>query len=209
MATHRDAEGQHLDPHTAAVEVLNVLRPTAAVTCFLTFAAHALHRWPEHRKLLAAGDAAYARAFAHEVRRFYPFAPFVGGLAADDLLWDGQDIPAGSMVLFDLHGQNHDPDLWPKPYAFGPGRFVGREPDRDELVPQGGGDPATSHRCPGEDVTLTVLETLVPLLAAHRLPSELTGARRGSSFSRSSWMSSRPPAVRRWAGRPQSRAWWP
>ncbi|MFE8009460.1 cytochrome P450 [Streptomyces sp. NPDC057418] len=168
VAAHRDAEGQPLDPHTAAVEILNVLRPTVAVTWFLTFAGHALHRWPDHRKLLAAGDAAYARAFAHEVRRFYPFAPFVGGLAAADLLWDGQGIPAGSMVLLDLYGQNHDSGLWPKPYTFDPGRFVGREPDRDELVPQGGGDPATNHRCPGEDVTLTVLETLVPLLAALR-----------------------------------------
>ncbi|HEY9329283.1 MAG TPA: cytochrome P450 [Streptomyces sp.] len=168
VAAHRDAEGQPLDPDTAAVEVLNVLRPTVAVSWFLTFAGHALHRWPDHRKRLAAGDAAYARAFAHEVRRFYPFAPFVSGLAAADLRWDGQDIPAGSMVLLDLYGQNHDPDLWPEPYTFDPGRFVGHEPDRDELVPQGGGDPATNHRCPGEDVTLTILETLVPLLAGLR-----------------------------------------
>ncbi|MGW3862224.1 cytochrome P450 [Streptomyces sp. NPDC005047] len=168
VAAHRDAEGQALDAHTAAVEVLNVIRPTVAVSWFVTFAAHALHRWPEHRQRLAEGDAAYARAFAHEVRRFYPFAPFVGGLAAADLLWDGQDIPADSMVLLDLYGQNHDPDLWSEPYTFNPGRFLGREPGRDELVPQGGGDPATNHRCPGEDVTLTVLETLVPLLAALR-----------------------------------------
>ncbi|MFD0055895.1 cytochrome P450 [Streptomyces sp. NPDC127168] len=135
VAAHRDADGQPLDAHTAAVEVLNVLRPTVAVSWFLTFAAHALHRWPEHRERLADRDAAYARAFAHEVRRFYPFAPFVGGLAAADLLWDGHDIPAGSMVLLDLYGQNHDPDLWPKPYIFDPGRFVGREPGRETLVP--------------------------------------------------------------------------
>ncbi|MFJ2257279.1 cytochrome P450 [Streptomyces sp. NPDC087844] len=167
-AAHVDADGQPLDPHTAAVEILNVIRPTVAVTWFLTFAAHALHRWPSHRKLLADGDAAYARAFAHEVRRFYPFAPFIGGLATTDLRWDGQDIPVGGMVLLDLYGQNHDPRLWPEPYTFDPGRFLGREPERDELVPQGGGDPAANHRCPGEDVTLTVLETLVPRLAALR-----------------------------------------
>ncbi|MGW8986014.1 cytochrome P450 [Streptomyces parvus] len=166
VATHRDADGQRLDPYTAAVEILNVIRPTVAVAWFLTFGAHALHRWPEHRTPLADGDAAYARAFAHEIRRFYPFAPFVGGLAAADLRWDGQNIPAGSMVLLDLYGQNHDPELWPEPYAFDPRRFLGREPGRDELVPQGGGDPAANHRCPGEDVTLTVLGTLVPRLAA-------------------------------------------
>ncbi|MFD6418657.1 cytochrome P450 [Streptomyces sp. NPDC060194] len=166
VAAHRDADGRLVDPHTAAVEILNVIRPTVAVAWFLTFAAHALHRWPEHRKAVADGDPSWARAFAHEVRRFYPFAPFVGGLAAKDLRWEGQDIPAGSLVLLDLYGQNHDPALWPEPYAFDPGRFLGREPDRDTLVPQGGGDPDTQHRCPGEDVTLTVLETLVPRLAA-------------------------------------------
>ncbi|MET7359897.1 cytochrome P450 [Streptomyces sp. NPDC005562] len=168
VAAHRDADGDLLDPRTAAVEVLNVIRPTVAVTWFFTFAAHALHRWPEHRAPLAEGDAAYARAFAHEVRRFYPFAPFIGGLAARDLRWDGHDIPAGGMVLLDLYGHNHDPQLWNDPYTFGPSRFLGREPGRDELVPQGGGDPSTNHRCPGEDVVLRILETLVPRLAALR-----------------------------------------
>jgi fatty-acid peroxygenase len=33
------------------------------------------------------------------------------------------------------------------------------------LIPQGGGDPRTSHRCPGEDVTLALLATLVIRLA--------------------------------------------
>jgi fatty-acid peroxygenase len=174
VAAHRDADGNFLQPHTAAVEVLNVIRPTVAVSWFLTFAAHALHRWPEHRALLADDNAPYARAFAHEIRRFYPFAPFVGGLAATGLHWDGQDIPEGTMVLLDLYGQNHDPQLWPEPYMFNPARFLNREPDRDTLVPQGGGEPATQHRCPGEDVTLTVIETLVPRLAALRyeVPSQ-------------------------------------
>ncbi|MEU8893420.1 cytochrome P450 [Streptomyces sp. NPDC048442] len=165
VAHHRDADGTLLDPHTAAVEVLNVVRPTVAVTWYVTFAAHALHRWPEQRGQLAAGNAAQVLAFAQEVRRFYPFAPFVAGLATDHARWEGQEVPAGTMVLLDLYGQNHDPALFPDPYTFDPGRFLDREPGRDELVPQGGGDPATGHRCPGEDVTLTVLATLAPRLA--------------------------------------------
>jgi len=31
-----------------------------------------------------------------------PFTPFIGGPAAADLRWDGQNIPADSMVLIDL-----------------------------------------------------------------------------------------------------------
>ncbi|MCX5205549.1 cytochrome P450 [Streptomyces sp. NBC_00237] len=165
VAAHRDADGTRLDPRTAAVEVLNVVRPTVAVSWFVAFAAHALHRWPRQREFLVRGGAEEAVAFAHEVRRFYPFAPFVAGLAAEGARWQDREIPAGTMVLLDLYGLNHDEKLWPDPYAFDPDRFLGRPPERDTLVPQGGGDPAAGHRCPGEDVTVALLATLAPRLA--------------------------------------------
>ncbi|MDT9685443.1 cytochrome P450 [Streptomyces sp. TRM76323] len=165
VAHHRDADGRRLDARTAAVELLNVLRPTVAVAWFVAFAGHALHRWPENRKRLRAGDPAHATAFAHEVRRFYPFAPFTGGRAAADLSWKGRRVPAGGLVLLDLYGQNHDAGLWEAPYSFRPERFLEKPPGRDELVPQGGGDPATGHRCPGEAVTVALLEALSLRLA--------------------------------------------
>ncbi|MGW7067009.1 cytochrome P450 [Streptomyces sp. NPDC054855] len=165
VAAHRDADGELLDPRTAAVEILNVIRPTVAVTWYTVFGAHALHQNPALRERLAQDRDGYARAFAHELRRFYPFAPFVAGLAPHDLEWHGEPIREGSLVLLDLYGQNHDPELWHDPYMFAPERFVGREPGRDELVPQGGGDAAEGHRCPGEDITLAVLSTLLPRLA--------------------------------------------
>ncbi|MER7726891.1 cytochrome P450 [Streptomyces sp. NPDC096323] len=165
IAWHREPDGRLLDPRTAAVEILNVVRPTVAISWFVTFAAHALHRRPEHRVRLAEGDASYAYAFAQEVRRFYPFAPFIGGLAAERLEWQGRPIRPGTLVLLDLYGQNHDPDFWPRPYTFDPSRFTGEPRLREELVPQGGGDPATGHRCPGEDITLAVLATVARLLA--------------------------------------------
>ncbi|MEU1015119.1 cytochrome P450 [Streptomyces sp. NPDC005900] len=174
VAAHREADGQFLDPRTAAVELLNVLRPTVAVTWFTVFGAHALHRHPALRERLATEGEDYARAFAHEVRRFYPFAPFVAGLAPADLDWHGEPIAEGTMVLLDLYGQNHDPQLWEAPYTFDPERFTGREPGRDELVPQGGGEAGEGHRCPGEDVTLAVLTALLPRLARldHHVPEQ-------------------------------------
>ncbi|MFG1951424.1 cytochrome P450 [Micromonospora sp. NPDC048830] len=174
VARHRDADGRPLDARTAAVELLNILRPTVAVSWFVAFAAHALHRWPAHRERLRAGDLAFAEAFAHEVRRFYPFAPFVGGKAVGDLEFRGVHIPAGALVLLDLYGQNHDPRLWPDPYRFDPGRFVGREIGEFELVAQGGGDPRTGHRCPGEKITVALLRELSVRLARldHRLPEQ-------------------------------------
>ncbi|MFI2413857.1 cytochrome P450 [Streptomyces sp. NPDC018947] len=162
---HRDLPGETLDARTAAVELLNVLRPTAAVSWFVAFSAHALHRRPAHRERLRSGDRAFATAFAHEVRRFYPFAPFLGGRTVTDVTWCGESVPAGGILLLDVYGQNHDEKLWGDPYTFRPERFLARPPERDELVPQGGGDPAAGHRCPGERITVGLLESLATRLA--------------------------------------------
>ena len=175
VSAHRDADGEQLEPRVAAVELLNVIRPTVAVCWFVTFAAHALHCWPVNRDRLRGGDRPFATAFAHEVRRYYPFAPFIGGRAPQDVQWDGERVPTGSMVLLDLFGQNHDPDLFPEPYAFRPERFLAgdaaengsgvRRIDPWELVPQGAGAPGTGHRCPGEDITVALLSAIVVRLA--------------------------------------------
>ncbi|MFJ7280321.1 cytochrome P450 [Kitasatospora sp. NPDC098663] len=159
VAQHRDADGAPLNPRVAAMELLNILRPTVAVCWFAAFAAHALHRWPDNRERLAKDDPGFATAFAQEVRRFYPFAPFVAGRAATDLTFAGEPIPAGTMVLLDLYGHQHDPALWGDPYAFRPQRFLDTP-----LIPQGG-DPATGHRCPGEAIVVGLLELLAPRLA--------------------------------------------
>ena len=168
VAQHRDADGRLLEPRLAAVELLNVLRPTVAIGWFMAFSGHALAREPNLRERLAGGDHAYAQAFAHEVRRFYPFAPFIGGRAPREVEWDGTRIPANSMVLLDLYGQNHDADVWGDPYVFRPERFLGRDIGAFELVAQGGGDTRTGHRCPGEQLTVALLAALCVRLA--RLP---------------------------------------
>jgi fatty-acid peroxygenase len=184
VATHRDSQGELIEPRVAAVELLNVIRPTVAVCWFVAFAAHALHRWPQNRDRLRTGDSGFATAFAHEVRRFYPFAPFIGGRAPREVEWDGERVPAGSMVVLDLFGQNHDPDLFPEPYAFLPERFLEpggagtgdavRQIGPWELVPQGAGDPRTGHRCPGEDITVALLASLAVRLARleYTLPAQ-------------------------------------
>jgi fatty-acid peroxygenase len=165
VARYVDDDGQLLDPRLAAVELLNIIRPTVAVAWFVAFSAHALHRWPRQAHRLRDGGDRYGQAFAHEVRRFYPFAPFVGGRAITDLTWRGQVIPAGSLVLLDIFGQHHDPTLWRQPYEFDPDRFAIQPSLVDQLIPQGGGDPATNHRCPGENLTIGMLTRLSQRLA--------------------------------------------
>jgi fatty-acid peroxygenase len=162
---HYREDGGPLKPRTAAVEMLNIIRPATAVAWFVAFSAHALDRWPQHRRPLRAGDDEFTAGFVHEVRRFYPFAPFLGGRAVADLTFSGEQIPKGALVLLDLYGQNHDHLLFPKPYEFRPERFTDRPIGEFDLIPQGGGDPRTGHRCPGEQITVALLGTLVQRLA--------------------------------------------
>ena len=121
-------------------------------------------RWPDTRARIAGSDE-YAAAFGHEVRRFYPFTPFLGGRAARDLFFQRTAFPRGTTILLDVYGQHHDPRVWPEPYAFRPERFLDRPLGEFELIPQGGGDPRTGHRCPGEQITIALLGTLAQRLA--------------------------------------------
>ena len=75
IALFRDGDGSFLSEHVAAVELLNVIRPTVAVSRYLVFCAHALHEHPEWRERLRENDT-YLEPFVQEVRRFYPFFPF-------------------------------------------------------------------------------------------------------------------------------------
>ncbi|WP_250035734.1 cytochrome P450 [Paractinoplanes maris] len=174
VIAHHLEDGRLLDSRTAAVELINIIRPTTAVAWFVAFAGHALDRWPGTRAALRAGDDEYTRAFVHELRRFYPFAPFLGGRARHDLSFQRTSIPRGTLVLLDVYGQHHDERVWPDPYEFRPERFLGRPVGAFELIPQGGGDPRTGHRCPGEQITIAVLGTLVQRLAKldHYVPPQ-------------------------------------
>lgn len=164
IAAHRDPGGALLDESTAAVELLNLLRPIVAVGRFVVFAAHALHAHPEYRDGLRTGDAAAAERFVQEVRRFYPFFPFIGGRARRPFAWRGRRFRSGAWVLLDLYGTDHDPRSWEDPGMFRPNRFLHRDGNPFDLIPQGGGDLATGHRCPGERATIELTTRAVRLL---------------------------------------------
>ncbi|MCW2783968.1 MAG: cytochrome [Marmoricola sp.] len=164
-----DSDGELLPERTAAVELLNILRPTVAVAWLASFAAVALVEQPEWRDRIredtAAGSTRVAQAFAHEVRRYYPFVPVLAARARRDLEFAGHTLRRGHRVLLDVYGTNHGP-AWDQPWSFDPGRFLGTDPcSITHFVPQGGGPVETGHRCPGEGVSNGLLALTVGLLA--------------------------------------------
>lgn len=159
----RDCNGLLLDVKSAAVELINVLRPTVAVARYIVFAAMALLENPEWQSRLAASDDDL-EAFVNEVRRFYPFIPAIGGRVLTEFTWRNHNFRRGDWVLFDLYGTNHDPRLWDNPEEFRPERFRNRQPGPCDLVSHGAGDRRVTHRCPGEWMTVEQIKTIVRLM---------------------------------------------
>ena len=157
IARHRDLNGEMLPTQPAAVELLNVLRPTVAVSVYIVFLVHALHRFPETRSWMPQGDEVIAEAFVQEVRRFYPFFPAVPAKVRESFRWSGYEFEAGTRALLDLHGTNHDERLWDQPDEFQPRRFLRWDGNAYTFMPQGGGDHLQHHRCPGEWLTIELM----------------------------------------------------
>ena len=165
FAWYRNLEGNLLDTETAAVEVINILRPIVAISIFINFIALAVHHYPKEREKLKSNDEKYAQMFVQEVRRFYPFFPFVVALVKKDFTWKGYNFKEGTLTLLDLYGTNHDPEIWEKPEVFSPDRFAKWEGSPFSFIPQGGGDYFMGHRCAGEWITIEVMKVSLDFLA--------------------------------------------
>lgn len=178
ISSYRDSHGQPLEPKTAAVELLNVLRPTVALSVYIVFLVHALHMHPEYRRQLEAHDDELAQAFVQEVRRFYPFFPAVPAIVRESFEWKGMPFVEGTRVLLDLHGVNHDPRAWKEPRLFMPERFLSWPDNPYTFVPQGGGDHLRHHRCAGEWLTIALMKAALEFFVtgvSYTLPEQDLG----------------------------------
>lgn len=164
MAFHKDLDGNMLDSSMAAKELINILRPIVAVSTFIVFMALALYDYPKHSQKLLSGDDKELENFIQEVRRYYPFTPFVGAIVKKHFSWNQCEFMKGTLVLLDVYGINHDSRLWDNPYSFDPERFRDFNGDPFAFIPHGGGDPAKGHRCPGEGFTVEIMKVSLDFL---------------------------------------------
>ncbi|UOF02907.1 cytochrome P450 [Bdellovibrio reynosensis] len=164
IALHRDVKGDFLSVKTAAIEILNLLRPTVAISVFMVYEALALHMHPSIKKSVQHSGPDYNEAFVQEVRRFYPFFPSLLAKVKDNFVWKDVHFKKDTQVILDIYGTNHDPRIWQAPEEFIPERFLQRENDKFGFIPQGGGD-LTGHRCPGEFITIALMKVALEFFA--------------------------------------------
>ncbi|WP_138419322.1 cytochrome P450 [Aquibacillus sediminis] len=164
MAFYKKPDGNQLNTQMAAIELINILRPIVANATYITFAALALHQYADEKEKLQSASDSELEMFIHEVRRYYPFGPFVGARVRENFSWNNCHFEEGTLVLLDMYGTNHDSRLWDKPNDFNPSRFSEWNGSLFDFIPHGGGDPAKGHRCPGEGVTVEVMKATIDFL---------------------------------------------
>lgn len=178
IAWHKEPDGQLLDLHMAAVELMNLLRPIVAISWYVVFSALALHQYPDCRPKSGPDEDAEMERFVQEVRRFYPFGPFTGARVRSDFEWKGYQFQKGTLVFLDIYGTNHDARLWENPDTFWPGRFRNWSGSPFDFIPQGGGEYLTGHRCAGEWITIELTKIALQFLTqgmAYEVPEQDLG----------------------------------
>lgn len=172
---HRDLKGKLLKKKIVAVEILNLLRPIVAIARYITFAAHALHEHPQYRERLRRDQNKLDLYFVQEVRRFYPFFPFVAAKVKEDFEWKGVKFSKDRRVLLDLYATQHHEKIWTNPNAFYAERFATWDGSAFNFIPQGGGDFIHNHRCAGEWITINLTRIALDALVikmAYEVPKQ-------------------------------------
>ncbi len=106
----------------------------------------------------------HCELFVQEVRRFYPFFPFVVARVRQAFDWQGYHFPKRRKVILDLYGTNQDARLWEQPEAFRPERFRHWDESPFAFIPQGGGEHQQDHRCAGEWITIELMKVALSFL---------------------------------------------
>lgn len=156
FSIYKDRKGEFLPKKIVAVELLNLMRPIVAIARYIVFTAHALQKKPESKHLLTTESAKHN--FIQEVRRFYPFFPFVAAKVRESFTWNETYFPKNCRVLLDLYATNHDEQTWKDADHFVPDRFNTWKENAFDFIPQGGGKHHYNHRCAGEWITILLME---------------------------------------------------
>ena len=80
----------------------------------------------------------FTEACILEIQRLSDIIPLgAPHTVTEDVQFRGYFIPRGTVVLPNMYSVHMDPELWPEPEKFKPGRFLdkGKKVDKRELIP--------------------------------------------------------------------------
>lgn len=121
---------------------------------------------------LRQGDDAYLTATIQESLRCRPVLPNVAPrLVVQPIEVGGWRYPAGVCLVPNAYLVQHDPVIYPDPYAFRPERFVDKPPGTYSWIPFGGG----RRRCLGASFALLEMKIVVRSLLGEREVEPLAG----------------------------------
>lgn len=113
--------------------LIHILKTIVSNATFITFETLATIQHQEYKRKIDDIDQ-YDNWFVQEVRRYFPFEPFLGAKVRKEFTWEGYTFPEGSLVLLDMYGTNHDPRIWHNPDLFWPDRY--KDIDFDPHTPK-------------------------------------------------------------------------
>ncbi|MFB7946361.1 cytochrome P450 [Kitasatospora phosalacinea] len=118
----------------------------------------------------------YTRNVITEALRLYPPSWMAMRVAAQDTELGGRAVSEGTMILYSAYALHHNPELFPDPETFDPGRWEGEraaQVQRGALLPFGAG----SHKCIGDVLALTETALVVATVAARWRLRPVPGSR--------------------------------
>ncbi len=161
MAARGD-DGEPLGDSEIRDELLTLVlagHETTSNTVAWTF--ERLTRNPEvyHRAVEAAraGAGAYIEALINESMRSRPVVPIVARELLSDWQFGSYGVESGVVAMVAVLVLHHREDLYPRPFAFDPERFLGVKPSPQRLMPFGGG----IRRCLGAGLALAELQVVI------------------------------------------------
>lgn len=115
------------------------------------------------RESVRSGDGAdeYVDATIYEAMRSRPVVPIIGRTVTVPWQLGDYRIPAGSSVLVSILLVHHREDIYPRPFAFEPERFLGSKPGTYTWIPFGGG----IRRCLGASLAMAEQRIVMKAIA--------------------------------------------
>ncbi|WP_019203674.1 cytochrome P450 [Tsukamurella sp. 1534] len=104
-----------------------------------------------------SGDDAYVEALINESMRSRPVVPVVARELLAPWRFGEYAVERGRITLVSILLLHHRDDLYPRPFAFEPERFLGVKPSPQRLMPFGGG----TRRCLGAGLALAELRVVI------------------------------------------------